>query len=287
MRVLVYVPNAAKGAVPAFMIHSFDDTRSDKFDEHPEQPGRLKNNWPLGRAGIEGYAFVAVYQQDLVGHNEVSFELGFIPCFTGQGRVFRWRMRWGVISTVAWGAMRALDYLEMDRDVDTDRVALMGHSKMGKAALWTAAQDERFALVISAQSGCAGAALWRRRSGETLSKMITRFPYWLSRNAWKFENKEEDLPVDQHMLLALVAPRPVYIASATDDSWADPRGEFLSAYHASPVYELFGKRGMNSSQQPAPGNPIIESDIGIIFEKAVTRLSCMIGGDLWTLPITI
>lgn len=119
---------------------------------------------------------------------------------------------------------------------------IMGHSKMGKAALWTAAQDERFALAISAQSGCAGAALWRRRSGETLEKMVTRFPYWLCRNAWKFVNNEDDLPVDQHMLLACIAPRPVYVHSGVEDTLADGRGEYLSAYHASEVYHLLGER---------------------------------------------
>ncbi len=138
----------------------------------------------------------------------------------------------------------------------------MGHSKMGKAALWTAAQDERFALAISAQSGCARAALWRRRFGETLEKMVTRFPYWLSRNAWKFVNQEDDLPVDQHMLLALIAPRPVYVHSAAGDTWADARGEYLSAYHASEVYRLLGKTGLQSKASPPVGQPIIDSDVG-------------------------
>ena len=138
----------------------------------------------------------------------------------------------------------------------------MGHSKMGKATLWTAARDERFALAISAQSGCAGAALWRRKSGETLKKMVTRFPYWLCRNAWKFVEQEDDLPVDQHMLLALLAPRPVYIASGIQDTWADPRGEYASAYHASPVYRLLGKKGLASEKLPPLGKPILDRDIG-------------------------
>ena len=139
----------------------------------------------------------------------------------------------------------------------------MGHSKMGKTALWTAAQDTRFALAISAQSGCAGAALWRRKSGETLKKMVTRFPYWLCRNAWKFVEQEDDLPVDQHMLLACIAPRPVYVHSSTDDTWADPRGENLSAYHAGEVYRLLGMKSLLSSRQsPAVGKAIIESHVG-------------------------
>ena len=158
--------------------------------------------------------------------------------------------------------MRALDYLETDAEVDAKRVAIMGHSKMGKTALWTAAQDERFAMAISAQSGCAGAALWRRKSGETLKKMVTRFPYWLCRNAQKFVEQEDDLPVDQHMLLACIAPRPVYVHSGVKDTWADGRGEYLSAYHASEVYRLLGKKGIESEKSPEVGKAVMDGEVG-------------------------
>ena len=262
MLVLVFVPNQAGGPVPAFMKHSFNDTKSRDFEASTLQRGRLRNGWPLGKFFDRGYAFVAVYQQDLVGHNEVEFLSGIHPLFYKKGQSFPKAREWGVLSAVAWGAMRAMDYLETDDDIDHTRVAIMGHSKMGKAALWTAAQDERFALAISAQSGCAGAALWRRRSGETLEKMVTRFPYWLCRNAWKFVNQEDDLPVDQHMLLACIAPRPVYVHSGVEDTWADGRGEYLSAYHASEVYRLLGKKGLTSEASPPVGEAIIESDVG-------------------------
>ena len=262
MLILVFVPNKAAKPVPAFMKHSFNDTKSRDFDAHPLRRGRLRNGWPLGEFLDRGYAFVAVYQQDLVGHNEVEFLKGIHRLFYKKGQSFPKAHEWGVLTAVAWGAMRAMDYLEADDDVDHTRVAIMGHSKMGKAALWTAAQDERFALAISAQSGCAGAALWRRRSGETLEKMVTRFPYWLCRNAWKFVNREDDLPVDQHMLLACIAPRPVYVHSGVEDTWADPRGEYLSAYHASEVYRLLGKKGLSSESSPPVGEAIIESDVG-------------------------
>jgi hypothetical protein len=262
MLVLVFVPNEASEAVPAFMKHSFNDTSSRDFDEHPGRGGRLRNGWPLGEFFERGYAFVAVYQQDLVGHNEVEFLKGIHPLFYKKGQSFPKAHEWGVLSAAGWGAMRAMDYLETDIDVDHNRVAIMGHSKMGKAALWTAAQDERFALAISAQSGCAGAALWRRRSGETLEKMVTHFPYWLCLNAWKFVGREDDLPVDQHMLLACIAPRPVYVHSGVEDTWADPRGEYLSAYYASEVYRLLGKKGLSSESSPSVGKAIIESDVG-------------------------
>lgn len=262
MLILVFVPNEGNQPFPMLMKHSFNNTKSDDFDEHPSRPNRLKNNWPLGEMIDRGYGFVAVYQQDLVSHNEVEFLKGIHKLFYPEGQSFPHANEWGVLSAVAWGGMRSLDYLETVDEIDHTKVAIMGHSKMGKAALWTAAQDERFALAISAQSGCAGAALWRRRSGETLEKMVTRFPYWLSRNAWKFVGQEEDLPVDQHMLLSLIAPRPVYVHSAVEDTWADPRGEYLSAYHASEVYELFGKSGLTSIEQPEINEPIIQSQVG-------------------------
>ncbi len=262
MHFLVFVPNAADKPVPAFLQHSFNNTQSDDFDASSSQPGKLRNGWPLGEFFDRGYGFCAVYQQDLVRHNEVEFRESIHKLFYSEGQSFPKAHEWGVLSACAWGAMRGMDYLERDGDMDHRRVAIMGHSKMGKAALWTAAQDERFALAISAQSGCAGAALWRRKSGETLKKMVTRFPYWLCRNAWKFVEQEDDLPVDQHMLLACIAPRPVYVHSSIGDTWADPRGEYLSAYYASEVYTLLGKQGLTSENSPPVGKPIFRSDVG-------------------------
>jgi len=229
MTILVFVPNKAAKPVPAFMMLTGDHSRSSKMDADEKRPGKLKNGWPVGELFDRGYALVSVCQQDLVLHNDVQFEYGIHRLFFKKGQSFPKAHEWGVITAVGWGAMRALDYLETDDDVNQKKVALLGHSKLGKATLWAVAQDQRFAMAISAQSGCAGAALWRRRSGETLAKMVTRFPYWLCRNAWKFVNQEDDLPVDQHMLLALIAPRPVYVHSSVKDTWADPRGEYLSA----------------------------------------------------------
>jgi len=136
MLVLVFVPNNAAKPVPAFMKHSFNDTKSRDFDVHSMWPGRLRNGWPIGKFFERGYAFVAVYQQDLVGHNEVEFLRGIHRLFYKKGQSFPKAHEWGVLSAVAWGAMRAMDYLETDDDVDEKRVAIMGHSKMGKATLW-------------------------------------------------------------------------------------------------------------------------------------------------------
>ena len=259
--IIIFIPNHASKPVPAFMMMSFDNPRGGSFQLSSSRKGHLRNGVPLGLLADQGYAYISVYHGNLVGHNEVSFGGGIHKLFFRDGQSFPKAHEWGVLAANAWTGMRALDYLETNDRVDANRVAVMGHSKMGKATLWAAAQDQRFAMAISAQSGCGGAALWRRKYGETMAK-LNRFPHWLCINARKFNDREDDLPVDQHMLLSLIAPRPVYVASGTADTWADPHGEFQSANHAAPVYRLLGKKPLAVTELPPPNQPLLNGDIG-------------------------
>ena len=156
----------------------------------------------------------------------------------------------------AWGHSRALDYLETDPRVDAGRVVVMGHSRGGKLAAWAAATDQRFAIAILNNSGCGGAALFRRKFGENAYRINLSFPYWLCGNFHKYSFHEDDIPVDQHELIDLIAPRPVYVASGVQDQWADPKGEFLSVAHAEEVYNLYGYKGVQTFEQPELNAPI-------------------------------
>ena len=274
--ILLYVPNAARRPVPAFLGLNFDGNHA----VHPDPGIRLSTawmdagagvvgnrateaargtnaaSWPVERILDRGYALATVYYGDLEPDHPDGWKSG-VRARIGPGATGRFAPDdWGAIATWAWGLQRALDYLQTDPGVDGSRVAVIGHSRLGKTALWAGAQDKRFALVVSNDSGEGGAALARRQFGETTARITTTFPHWFAPRLAGYAGREDALPVDQHELLALVAPRPLYVASATEDLWADPRGEFLAARAAEPVYALLGLPGIGVAEMPAPDRPV-------------------------------
>ena len=190
-----------------------------------------------------------LYAGDIEPDFAAGIGYGIRPLFFTHGQALPAADDWGAIGAWAWGMSRAADYLVSDPAVDARALIAIGHSRLGKAALWAAAQDPRFTLVISNESGQGGASLAHRQAAETVAHLNIAFPYWFCANYHHYTGRVEDLPVDGHLLLALIAPRPLFVASAHDDPYSDPEGEFLSANAASPVYRLFGKEGLPADAQ--------------------------------------
>lgn len=224
--------------------------------------GGLRHRWPVRDIVARGYGLATVYCSDLAPDYGNAWQEGVYPLFYPAGQNQPDVRQWGAISAWAWGLSRVLDFFAELPEVDESRVAVLGHSRLGKTALWAGAQDERFALVISNNSGCAGAALFRRRFGETIEAINDIAPHWFNGRFPHYSNREDSLPIDQHQLLALMAPRPLYVASAEQDLWTDPRGEYLGAYHASPAYELYGLPALTRKRSPKVDEPRAEGMVG-------------------------
>jgi hypothetical protein len=215
--------------------------------------GKRSNRWALDKIIESGFGLATLFYGE-IDPDKNDFTDGIHALFQTADTARPGPDQWGSIAAWAFGLSKAMDYLAGDPQIG--KVVVFGHSRLGKAALWAGATDERFAAVISNNSGCGGAALSKRKYGETVGRINAVFPHWFCDNFEKFNENEEALPVDQHELLALMAPRPLYVASAVEDQWADPRGEFLGAYFATPVYNLFGKEGIPSKNGPEINQPM-------------------------------
>ncbi len=274
---LLYVPNQPVNAtVPVFLGLNYGNQGVDPDPgivpsrNAVGSRGEHAKRWPIELILRRGYAVATFHGGDLeldrhgsgCRFTEEGWKQGIrYHVMRQEGRSGLAADEWGSIGAWAWGLSRVLDYLRTDSRLDGNRVAVFGHSRTGKTALWAGAQDERFALVVSNNSGQGGAALARRRFGETVAASYALSGIWYCRNYAAFGNRESELSVDAHLLIALIAPRPVYVASAEQDGWADPRGEFLAARHAESVYALFGVPGLGGVDLP-PVNKTVGQTVG-------------------------
>ncbi|MFA6838668.1 MAG: acetylxylan esterase [Dysgonamonadaceae bacterium] len=278
---LMYIPNEPKEKVPVFVGYNFKGNHATTLDttilyspvfdlikDPVLERGSQSSRWAYDKIIDRGYAVATMCYHDIFPDKAELKDYSIISLFPEYDSKVTAPDEWQAIGAWAWGSSRIVDFLETQERIDSDKIAIMGHSRQGKAALWAGAQDERFRVVISNDSGCGGAALSRRKFGETLSIINNAFPHWFCKNFSQYNNKEETLPIDQHQLLALIAPRKVYVASADKDQWADPKGEFLSAYHASPVYQLYGLNPIKTDKMPEIHQPIME-DIGYHIRTGV------------------
>jgi dienelactone hydrolase len=255
INLVLFVPTQARKPAPVFLL--INNRGKDNTD-----PTRAKKSefWPAEMLIENGYAAAAFHVSDLAPDNKDTYTSALLEKLYPEQLTMDNGMK--AIGAWAWGASRVMDYFETDKDINAKKVIVVGHSRGGKTSLWAAAQDKRFAACVSNCSGNTGAALARRQYGERISRINTTFPYWFNNNYKKFNDRENDLPVDQHMLIALVAPRPVYVTNASKDLWADPKGTFLALKATEPVYTLYKIKSGLPQNPPGIDVPVIGSHFG-------------------------
>ncbi|HEX6626001.1 MAG TPA: hypothetical protein VF064_19950 [Pyrinomonadaceae bacterium] len=275
MDLLVYLPAGARGAVPLLLNLSFT-ANSNVVDDPGIKPGEVwgrdRKRTPapkgtnFGRLDVlpflaSGIGVATVYYGDIDPDFPGGIEHGVRSLYLKQGQTEPAPDKWGTIAAWGWGLSRALDYFETDKGVDAGRVAIVGASRLGKTVLWAAARDTRFAMVIASCSGEGGAALSRRHFGETVKHLTapSRYPYQFAANYQKHADRVGESPFDAHMLVALIAPRPLLLQTGDTDLWSDPKGEFLSAVAAGPVYRLLGRQDLGTNEIPPAGQPILHT----------------------------
>jgi hypothetical protein len=273
MDILIYLPAKTTKPVPLVLLLSFSPNSSLAVDDAGIKKGfqwdKNGKKTPagkatLGRLGKEdierftanGYAIATIYYGDIEPDFKLGYKYGIRGYYLKPGQAVPADNEWGAISAWAWGLSRAMDYLETDKQIDAKRVALQGISRLAKTVLWAGAHDTRFKMVIESCAGEGGGALSRRNFGENIAHMTdtSRYYYQFAPNWHKYANDFNASPVDAHMLVALMAPRPLLMQTGTTDLWSDPHGEFLAAVAAQPVYNLFGLQGPGNAQWPQGGD---------------------------------
>ena len=274
---LIYLPAKATKKVPLFFEINFVPN-SIAVDDPGVKPEMIWNRdgkkVPAQRRGTfgmldvekflsAGIGVATIYYGDIEPDFAEGIKYGIRGHFLKPGQKYPAADEWGAISAWSWGLSCAMDYLKTDRQIDSRKVALFGISRLGKTVLWTGARDQRFGMIIASCSGEGGAALSRRNYGETIKHLTdsTRYFYQFCGNWAQYGDDPGQSPVDSHLLISLIAPRPLLLQTGSTDNWSDPQGEFLAAVAAGPVYRLLGKSGLRTTVMPGIGIPIL-NDIG-------------------------
>jgi hypothetical protein len=263
----VHTPAAAKQPVPVILLVNFGGGAARSSGAGAAGRGKTFPSDPPVAAEIiaRGWGYATVGYQDIQPDRINTFGEGAIGRTLAPGQTAPGPDEWGTISAWSWGISRILDYLETDKAVNRAQVAVFGHSRLGKTVLWASAKDERIAAVVSSCSGEMGAALARRDWGETVDDMAQNFPWQFAANFQKWTGRWNEMPVDAHMLIALSAPRPVFVTGGTTDQWADPVGMFRAQVAAGPVYRLLGRKDLGTTELPALDTPLTGGDLGFHY----------------------
>lgn len=263
MKLVLYLPADITRPVPVLLHLLFGNPPADSpVYTNSTRSGEIG---PIPDILARGYGYASFRYTQIEGDSRTNSLSIVRKLALPDGQIGPAWDEWGTITAWAWAASKVLDYFETDRAVDAKRVALIGHSRLGKTALWAGARDPRFALVFSSCSGELGASLARRDYGETMDDVIANFPWWFAANFKKYSTRWNDLPVDSHLLIALNAPHPVFITGGTQDQWADPNGMFLAQVAAGPVYRLLGRKDLGTTELPPLDTPLIDGDLGFLY----------------------
>jgi len=267
MPLVLFVPNSTDQPVPSIYLFNGDDIRRKQLDlDGPQGFGKTRNGIPLKQLMLREIGLVTIDGRALgrdFGNPEGNVRGGIVDLFFEPGQKFTKENEWGMIAVWAYAMRIGMNYIVTDKGINAEQVAVLGCSISGKVALWAAATDQRFGMTLLATAGHGGDAIWRRQFGETLKNMCDYLPTWICRNAQQYADDINSLPIDQHTLMATLAPRPLYVSNAHHDLWADQKGQWIGTYNAAPGYQLYGKKiAFNSPEQPALDSPIIESAIG-------------------------